>query len=209
MSSKIGERVYGTHGGMRKWIASRILGNRGKILDFGCDSYAPLGQELARRGFLVTAIDLLPCKIEKKEKSLDYIQGDITELEFPERNFNYIINCSSIEHAGLIGRYGSKDEPDQDLWIMELFKRLLKKDGLYLAMIPVGIEAVIKPLHRIYGRNRFSQLIEGWSIVEKEFWNFDLESNWYRTTEQKAFEQIPRTQYPQLTARAMYVLKLK
>ena len=197
---------------MRNWIAERIPGNRGRILDFGCDPKAPLGIRLVEIGFKVTSIDILPCTIENLPANFHYIQADITDFKFKRQYFDYIVSCSTLEHAGITGRYDSKDEPDQDIRIMKLFRRLLKKDGLQLMAIPVGVEAVIKPYHRAYGRKRLSQILEGWEVVEKEFWNFDIQDQrcfWYRRTEEEAFKQIPRTQEPLLTARGLYVLKLK
>lgn len=209
MTAKIGEQVYGSHGGERKWIANRIPENQGKILDFGCDQKVPLGIQLAKIGFKVTSIDILPCVIENLPMNLHYIQADITDFKFKKQSFDYIISCSSLEHAGITGRYDSKDEPDQDIRIMKLFRRLLKKDGLQLMTIPIGIGTVIKPYHRVYGRTRLSRIFEGWKIIEKEFWNFDLQGHWYRTTQEEAFKQIPETEAPFLTAKGLYALKIK
>lgn len=210
MTNKIGERVYGSHGGERKWISTRIKGNTGKILSFGCDPSASLSLELAKRGFHVTGVDLLPPKFsEEKPKMFDYLQADITNLKFPNYSFDYIVSCSSLEHAGLAGRYDSKNDLDQDLRISRLFKRWIKRNGLYFLTIPVGIEATMKPWHRVYGMKRLSQIVNDWQIMEKEFWNFNLKGNWYRTTEEEAFKQMPRVEKPFLAAKGLYLLKLK
>lgn len=207
---KIGERVYGSHGGERKWISIRIKGNTGKILSFGCDPSAPLGCELAKRGFQVTGIDLLPCEIKNVPKNLHYIQTDIMDAKFETGYFDYIVNCSSLEHAGLGGRYGSKDELDQDLQIMKLFKKILKQGGLQFLTIPMGIEAVLSPWQRVYGKKRLSQILEDWQVIEKEFWTFGFHKgkHWYRITEEEALQDTPRIESPFLSAKGLYVLKI-
>lgn len=211
MANRIGERVYGSHGGERKWILNRIKENSGKILDFGCGNRALLACDLAKRGFEVIAIDILPCSIEDVPQNLHYIQADIMSIEFETRHFDHIINCSSLEHAGLEGRYGSKNELDQDLRIMKLFERILKQDGLQFLTMPIGIGAVLSPWHRVYGEKRLSRVLEGWQIIEKEFWTFGFQEGkrWYRVTEEEALREAPRLESPFLTAKGLYVLGLK
>jgi len=36
--------------------------------------------------------------------------------------------------------------------------------------IPVGIDNIIYPLHRVYGQIRLPELFSGYKIVSKEFW---------------------------------------
>lgn len=205
--NKIGEQVYGSHGGERKWIFNRIEKKKGKILDFGCGPKVPLGIQLAKAGSKVTAIDILSCTVENLPTNLQYIQTDLTDFKFEERYFDYILSCSSLEHAGLEGRYKSKDDLEQDLKIMNLFRRILKKGGLQFLTIPVGIEAVILPWHRVYGEKRLSQIFKDWGIIEEEFWNFDLRGHWYRATREEAFKEIPRIESPFLAAKGLYVLE--
>lgn len=203
--------MYGSHGGERRWISTRIKGNTGKILSFGCDPLAPLGCELTKRGFEVIGIDLLPCKIKNIPQKLHYIQTDVMDTKFETQYFDYIVNCSSLEHAGIVGRYGGKNKLDQDLQIMQLFKKILKQDGLQFLTIPVGIEAVISPWHRVYGRKRLSQIFEGWQIIKKEFWTFGFHQgqHWYRVREKDALREVPRIEPPFLTAKGLYVLKIE
>jgi 2-polyprenyl-3-methyl-5-hydroxy-6-metoxy-1,4-benzoquinol methylase len=87
------------------WIAANMPEGPGEALDFGSGpSY--MGLIAVRKGFNVTAVDLEPVKWFYKHPNFKFIQGDIFKLEFPPAHFDLIINCSTIEHVGLPGRYG-------------------------------------------------------------------------------------------------------
>ena len=98
------------------------------------------------------------------------MQGDFNELELEPGSFDQIINCSSVEHVGLAGRYGSADDPDGDLRAMEKMARILKPEGDMVLTIPIGLDAVHGPLHRIYGEQRLPRLLEHWDTREEAYW---------------------------------------
>mgnify|MGYP001767288543 CR=1 FL=1 len=87
------------------WILSQMPSGPGEALDFGPGG-SFLGLTAAQRGFRVTAIDIAPVKWLYTHPNLKFIQGDILKLSLPKNNFDLVINCSTVEHVGLAGRYG-------------------------------------------------------------------------------------------------------
>jgi hypothetical protein len=47
--------------------------------------------------------------------------------------------------------------------------------------IPVGRDMVCAPLHRIYGERRLPRLIDGFDVVEQQYWRKDRERGWMQT----------------------------
>jgi len=101
---------------------------------------------------------------------IDYRQDDFNELEFGERSFDQVINCSTIEHVGLAGRYGSRAEAYGDLRAMAKLARLLRRDGEMILTLPVGLDDVFAPHHRVYGADRLPRLLEPFVVGEERWW---------------------------------------
>jgi hypothetical protein len=109
--------------------------------------------------------------------ALDYSHGRVTSVEadildhpLGERRFDQIINCSSVEHVGLAGRYGSGQVPDGDLEAMAILRKALAPGGRMILTIPVGRDQVCAPFHRIYGEERLPRLLDGYAVAEQQFW---------------------------------------
>ena len=170
------------------WVASQMPLGPGEALDFG-----PGGSHLAliaaQRGFSVTAVDLEPVHWAYVHPKMRFIRGDILKLPLPKEHFDLVINCSTVEHVGLAGRYGvTEDRPDGDLEAMARLQELMKPGGVMLLTSPVGRDAVFAPLCRVYGRERLPRLLEGF-IVEKEvFWVKDHENRWVQADKETALE---------------------
>ena len=89
-----------------------------------------------------------------------------------------IVSYSSIEHDGL-GRYGDAVYPEADIEAVHRFRDLVREDGLLFLAVPVGEhERLVWNHHRIYGLQRFGQLIDGWRVVGFAPWvdDRDVES---------------------------------
>lgn len=150
----------------------------GEALDFGCGR-SSLGLVAARRGYNVAAIDLEPVWWSYIVPNLRFVQGDLLKIEFPPQSFDLVINCSTVEHVGLSGRYGvSENRHDGDLEAMARLRGLMKSGGMMLLTIPVGQDAVFAPLHRVYGGKRLPQLIEGYKVKREAFWVKDNQNRW-------------------------------
>jgi len=168
------------------WVASQMPSQPGEALDFG-----PGGSHLAliatQRGFNVTAVDLGSVRWPYVHPRLRFLKGDLLKLPLPKGHFDLVINCSTVEHVGLAGRYGIiENRLDGDLEAMARLKELMKTHGIMLLTIPVGKDAVFKPLTRVYGKKRLSRLFDGYIIEKKMFWIKDQENRWVPCAEETA-----------------------
>jgi hypothetical protein len=108
------------------------------------------------------------------------VVADILDRPLDGRAFDQIINCSSIEHVGLAGRYGSSNAPDGDIEAMGILADRLRSGGRHIVTIPVGRDQICAPQHRIYGPHRLSRLLEPFETIEEQFWHKTAEG-WTRT----------------------------
>lgn len=170
------------------WVASQMPSGPGEALDFGPGgSY--LGLMAAQRGFNVTAVDLETVHWPYVHPGLRFIQGDILKLPLPKEHFDLVINCSTVEHVGLAGRYGvTENRRDGDLEAMRRLWDLMKPGGLMLLTIPVGRDAVFAPLCRVYGRERLPRLLDGYVVEKEAFWVKDQENRWVQTDRETALD---------------------
>lgn len=79
--------------------------------------------------------------------------------------YDCVISYSSIEHSGL-GRYGDPLNPESDIETMNDIHKSLKKNGLLLLGVPIGHDALVWNVHRIYGKIRLPLLIEKFTEIE-------------------------------------------
>jgi hypothetical protein len=160
------------------WVAARIPQGPGAALDFGCGD-SPLGIVAAERGFQVTGVDLGAISRSYRHERIRDVQGDILVLDFGEQRFDLVVNCSTVEHVGLAGRYGvAESRPDGDLAAMARLCGLMKPGSLMLLTIPVGRDAVFAPWHRVYGAERLPKLLQGLAVESREYWIKDGENRW-------------------------------
>lgn len=160
------------------WVSSQMPLGPGEALDFGPGgSY--LGLIAAQRGFKVTAVDLEPVQWYYLHHELRFIHGDILKLSLPTNYFDLVINCSTVEHVGLAGRYGvTENSPDGDLKAMARLRELMKPGGVMLLVIPMGQDAIFPPMCRVYGAQRLPRLLEGYTIEKEAFWIKDNQNRW-------------------------------
>lgn len=176
----------------RAWVSAHLPDNPGAVLDFGCGE-ALLGLTAAMKGGEVTGFDRQQLHLPYAMASLRIQTGDILDFDFGDARFDVVINCSSIEHVGLAGRYGSPDVPDGDLLAMGRMRRLLKAPaGIMLLTVPVGQDAVFSPLHRVYGTRRLDLLLRGFRVAKEEFWSKRPGLNvWTQVSRQEALAIRP------------------
>jgi hypothetical protein len=172
-SRRIAERDGATLMGDR-WIEwsfclARLADGPGRTLDFGAD-VGFLSLAAAQRQHEVIALDRMPPALEYRHPSVTALQADILERPLEGKRFDQIINCSSVEHVGLAGRYGSFEDPRGDLKAMAIMRDLLNDGGRMIMTIPVGQDLVCAPLHRIYGHERLPRLLEGFAVHEAQYW---------------------------------------
>lgn len=164
----------------------------GEALDFGPGgSY--LGLIAAQRDFTVTSIDLGAVDWPYVHPALRFVEGDLLKLALPNGHFDLVINCSTVEHVGLAGRYGvTESHPDGDLAAMRRLRDLMKPGGSMLLTVPVGRDAVFMPLHRVYGEQRLPQLLRGYAVVKEKYWVKDDLNRWVATGRSEALARTPQ-----------------
>jgi SAM-dependent methyltransferase len=173
------------------FISSHLPAGPGEALDFGCE-FGYLSLLAARKGFRVTALDLQQQNFPWRDPNVSFLQGDLLEISLPEGHFDLIIDCSSVEHVGLSGRYGiTEGASDGDLAVMRRFHQLLKQDGTLLATMPCGRDTVVAPWHRVYGRERLPRLLDGFHVAEQSFWVKDEENRWNEVDRETALDFAP------------------
>lgn len=151
------------------WILAHIRHSEGLVLDVGSgNGMTALGASFA--GSDVVAVGPEPEQFPFHPHGIQYVQGDLNRLEFDPASFDQILSCSSVEHVGLSGRSDASEDPEGDLLAMEKMAGLLKPDGDMVLTIPVGLDAVHAPLHRIYGEQRLGCLLRNWEIREESYW---------------------------------------
>jgi SAM-dependent methyltransferase len=168
------------------WVASQIPLGPGKALDFGAGNGC-LGLIAAQRGFKVTAVDIEPVIWHYIHPELEFIQGDILNVMLSANYYDLVINCSTVEHIGLVGRYGvTEDNPEGDLQAMARLSASMKMGGIMLLTIPVGQDAVFSPMCRVYGVERLPLLLDGFNIQKEAFWAKDNSNRWLLTEKETA-----------------------
>lgn len=175
------------------FVAAYCPEGPGDALDFGTGG-SSLGLIAARKKFHVTSIDLGRIDWPYAYPKLKFIQGDLLEIPLPEQKFDLIINCSTIEHVGLAGRYNIlHNKPDGDLEVMKYLKKIMKPNGSMLITIPVGRDSVFKPLHRVYGLERLPKLFKGYTIEHEEFWVKNEDNQWIMADKTEALMKEPQS----------------
>lgn len=176
------------------WVVGHMRNGPGAALDFGCGD-GNLGLVAVWRGYQVTAIDLMAPHWRYKAPALGFVQGNLLTMDLPLSHYDLIINCSTVEHVGLAGRYGSQARPDGDLEAMRKLRDLIRPGGKMLLTIPVGRDEVFAPLHRVYGEERLPRLLEGWTIEEQEYWVKQADERWAQVGRSEALALQPKSMF--------------
>jgi len=168
------------------FIAAHMPDGPGQALDFGSGgSYLAL--IAAYKGYHVVQLDLEPQTFPWWHPEVKFIQGDLLKLELEIGPFDLVINCSTVEHVGLAGRYSvTENRPDGDLEAMRRLWELMKPGGVHLLTIPVGQDAVFVPLCRVYGRERLPRLLESYIVDKEVYWIKDRENRWVQADKETA-----------------------
>jgi SAM-dependent methyltransferase len=174
------------------FIIANLPAGPGQALDFGSGA-SNLGLMAARRGFKTLAVDLEAQTLYWKHPDVRFLKADLLSAHLPENCFDLVMNCSAIEHVGLVGRYGvTEARLDGDLEVMDRLRSVLKPGGIMLLTIPCGRDAVFIPTHRVYGRERLPLLLRGYAIEKQEFWVKDSGNQWNISDRETALQFEPR-----------------
>jgi hypothetical protein len=145
-----------------KFINDKLPRGDGMVLELGPEPRGKVAMLAIERGWRVVAVGLE--QVQRQHPRLTFMHGDFGALDIAGR-FDWVVCVSTIEHFGL-GRYGDPVGEDLDLAAMRKLRGLA---GKMLLTVPVGVDAVFKPWHRVYGAERLPRLLDGWRVVEQHF----------------------------------------
>ncbi len=174
------------------FLSAEIPEGPGQALEFGCEQ-GYMSLVTAQRGLHVIANDLEPQQFYWEHPAVEFVQGDFLKLDLPQDHFDLIINCSSIEHVGVAGRYGiTVDDDDGDIDVMRRIEQVLKPGGKLLMTGPCGKDDVLAPWCRVYGPKRLSRLFGNLRIEREVFWEKNALNQWIECDRQTALSFQPR-----------------
>ena len=177
------------------WVLTELPTQPKDVLDFGPGPFALVSTVAVRRGCRVMAIDLEDMPRTAFVEDVEFVVADIDTFDFGQRRFDVIVNCSTIEHVGLAGRYGETESESADLNVMTVLRKLLNPHGKMILTLPVGQDAVHRPYHRVYGSERLPNLLHGWHVDKSEFWAKPNPPRWERVPESQALHVVSSNQY--------------
>ena len=176
--NRLGPNLEGDRDIEWTWMSAHMPSGSGNALDFGTGD-SNLALQAAFHGFDVISIDLGPTHRYFFHPKVRYLQTDLLTMDLSKGALELVINCSTVEHVGLSGRYGVTDpRPDGDLEAMKKLLHAMRPGGIMLLTIPVGLDQVFAPLCRVYGNQRLPLLLRGYSIREEEYWQKKNSNSW-------------------------------
>lgn len=95
--------------------------------------------------------------------NLTSAKADLLHLPFETATVESISCMHTIEHIGL-GRYGDPIDADGDLKAIRELKRVVRKGGTFLFVVPVGKAKIVFNAHRIYDPHALIPLFDGFTL---------------------------------------------
>lgn len=80
--------------------------------------------------------------------------------------FDAAIAVSTVEQTGL-GMHGDELDPDGDLKLMAILKRMVKPGGTLFLVLPTGPDCTVFNVGRVFGDVRLKRLLDGWTVAER------------------------------------------
>lgn len=129
-------------------------------IDISSTLYFPV---MASAFFKVRYYDLRPAKVYLS--NLKSEEANLMRLPFKDQSVESLSCMHTIEHIGL-GRYGDQLDIKGDLKALNELKRVLKKKGNLLLVVPVGKPKIFFNAHRIYSYDQIIKEFEGFKLME-------------------------------------------
>jgi len=189
------------------WTKGRLPDGSGLLLDLGCGPKANMSRYAVSRGWHVIGIDLLP--VGYTHPHFSSLVKDFLKYDFEDTMFDWILNISSIEHFGVKGRYGvNRRSATADLRAMKKLHSLMKPEATMSLTIPVGIDTLAEPHHRVYGKERLPKLLNGFKVIDQQYWaKFDGVNEFRGTGQSMALNTVPIVGPPNYYAIGAFLLK--
>lgn len=97
--------------------------------------------------------------------NLECKQADLTNLHFETESVESLSCMHTVEHVGL-GRYGDNIDPNGDLIAISELKRVLKRGGDLLFVVPVGKPMLQYNAHRIYSYEMVMEYFQDLTLMD-------------------------------------------
>lgn len=173
------------------FLSKEMPDGPGEAIEFGCEQ-GYMSLLAAQKGFRVLANDLQDQSFTWWHPDVEFRRGDFLSLQIPRNYYDIAINCSSVEHVGIAGRYGITVEQDNgDIEVMSRIAEILKPGGLLLMSAPCGRDGVMAPWCRVYGQERLPRLFAPFRVVKECYWIKDAQNRWVRSTRETALDFRP------------------
>lgn len=174
------------------FLSREMPSGPGEAIELGCEE-AYMSLVAAQKGFHVLANDLREQTFIWQHPNVEFRKGDFLTLTLPRDHFDLAINCSSVEHIGVAGRYGIEVNQDEgDIQVMDRLAEILKPSGLLLMTAPCGQDAVLAPWCRVYGPQRLPRLLRAFTSEKEEYWTKNEKNQWVPSSREAALAFNPR-----------------
>ncbi len=184
--------IWGERNVEWSFLSSEMPNGPGEAIEFGCEQ-GYMSLLAAQKGFHVLANDLQEQSFTWQHPNVEFRQGDFLKMELPRNHFDLAINCSSVEHVGVAGRYGiTADQDEGDIEVMQRLADVLKPNGRILMTAPCGRDTVMAPWCRVYGSQRLPRLFAPFQVVKESYWAKDSQNRWVFATREAALDFQPR-----------------
>ena len=180
---------YNLHRLSRKDVVSEFFDSlseffpvSGKMLDLGCGGGEPVTGYFARKGFVVTGVDISDEMIRIAHEQIPqgtFIRADMTDIHFAPASFDLIVSTFAIIHV---------PQKEQDL-LLKNIRAWLKQSGIaYLVLGAANDEEIIREWKGVtmywshFGpdeyREKFKQI--GLDIIWEEIEDFPNGERFYQ-----------------------------
>lgn len=184
--------IYGERNVEWSFLSTEMPSGPGEAIEFGCEQ-GYMSLLAAQKGFHVIANDLQEQFFTWQHPAVQFRQGDFLKLDLPRNHFDLAINCSSVEHVGVAGRYGiTVEESEGDIAVMNHLAEILKPGGLLLMTAPCGQDAVMPPWCRVYGPARLPRLFSPFRLIKESYWTKDAANRWTMSSREGALAYPPK-----------------
>ena len=167
------------------WICANLPRRKLRGLEIG-PGKSPVIPAMLALGYQVTAIDPWENPSEVVD-GIRFIHHDFNKVRLSSE-FDVIVLCSVAEHIGIGGRFNSHEDADGDLKAMAKIAQLLSRRGRLFLTIPVGADAIYRPWHRVYGRERLPLLLHGFQLICSRFLVKDPGGPWRVCSQEEALD---------------------
>jgi SAM-dependent methyltransferase len=184
--------IWGERNVEWSFLSKEMPDGPGEAIEFGCEQ-GYMSLLAAQKGFHVLANDLQDQSFTWEHPSVEFRCGGFLTLDLPRNHFDLAINCSSVEHVGVAGRYGiTVDDNNGDIEVMKRLADVLKPGGLLLMTAPCGRDTLMAPWCRVYGTGRLPKLFSTFECVKERYWFKNAQNRWIACTQEAALGFEPR-----------------